>query len=100
MNTKKVGSDPTTKHCKDNAFSAFEQTIFGIFSTGNKFTAADLNRMTGGNDARKHISVLRSRGYVIKDKRLPGGRKEYWMPKRTAAVCEPMFDFMMEGGAR
>jgi len=43
-------------------------------------TAFALNQTVFFNDARKAISLLREKGYPIRDRRLSDGRKVYSMP--------------------
>lgn len=53
---------------------------------GERFTACDINRIVGFNDARKFISDLRRhlREYVVRDIRLETGCKLYWLDLRQA----------------
>ena len=53
--------------------------IRGLFNSGNKYTAKQLNALIGFNDSRKVISVLRSEGMDIKDIRLENQCKLYWL---------------------
>lgn len=56
------------------------QQVRRLFLSGGKFTAKDLNRLVGFNDARKVISVLRNNeGWDIRDVRLDNGCKLYWL---------------------
>ena len=51
-----------------------------LFREGGKYTAKQLNEITGGNDARKVISDIRHKdGMRIKDIRLNDGCKLYWL---------------------
>ena len=59
--------------------SNIKQKVLGVFSSGNSYLATDINSLVGFNDARKLISVLRRDGYLIKDKKVAGGRKLYWL---------------------
>lgn len=55
------------------------QKIRSLLLNGGCFTASELNRICGGNDARKVISLLRNKELLnIRDIRLKGGRKLYW----------------------
>ena len=51
----------------------------GLFNSGNKYTAKQINALIGFNDSRKVISVLRSEGMDIKDVRLENQCKLYWL---------------------
>ena len=62
--------------CKYKAKSLYYKTLL-IFSYGQPVTARELNLAVGFNDSRKAISVLRAKGYPIKDERLPDRRKLY-----------------------
>ncbi|MBP6609649.1 MAG: hypothetical protein KA206_01010 [Paludibacter sp.] len=53
--------------------------IRGLFNSGNKYTAKQLNALCGFNDSRKVISVLRSEGMDIRDLRLENNCKLYWL---------------------
>lgn len=53
--------------------------IKDLLLSGGKYTAKQLNSITGGNDARKSISVLRKEGYNIVDIKLQRGIKLYWI---------------------
>ncbi|WP_280751157.1 MULTISPECIES: hypothetical protein [unclassified Parabacteroides] len=46
-----------------------------------RYTAKQINEITGSNDARKVISDLRRDGWDITDMILPGGCKLYWLAK-------------------
>ncbi len=52
--------------------------IRGLFNSGNKYTAKQLNALIGFNDSRKAISVLRANGMNIQDVRLENQCKLYW----------------------
>lgn len=53
--------------------------IRGLFNSGNKYTAKQINALIGFNDSRKVISVLRSEGMDIRDLRLENQCKLYWL---------------------
>ena len=53
--------------------------IRGLFNSGNKYTAKQINALIGFNDSRKVISVLRSEGMDIKDVRLENQCKLYML---------------------
>jgi hypothetical protein len=65
--------------CKGSVFSTTYQ-VLEILKAGNKITAVGLNREIGFNDARKAISVLREKGYPIRDFRQADHRKVYYLP--------------------
>lgn len=50
-----------------------------LFLTGKRFTAKQLNKRSGGNDARKTISDLRKEGWKIESCRVIGNTKVYWL---------------------
>lgn len=56
------------------------ERIKALFLRGGKYTAKDINQMTGTNDARWFISTLRRSGLNIQDLRLPNHCKLYWLP--------------------
>ena len=55
--------------------------IKGLFLSGEKYTAKQLNVLCEFNDSRKAISVLRANGLKILDLRLENNCKLYWMEK-------------------
>jgi hypothetical protein len=55
------------------------QAFRKLFLSGGKFTAKELNQLTGSNDARKYISRLRAEGWDIEDMRQDDGSKIYWL---------------------
>ncbi|GEM_PF-7034667 len=64
---------------KDTNKSRIHQKIRNLFLSGGKYTASEINRICGGNDARKTISMLRNKELLnIRDIRLDDGRKLYW----------------------
>ena len=52
--------------------------IRGLFNSGNKYTAKQINALIGFNDSRKVISVLRQEGMDIRDIRTQNRTKIYW----------------------
>lgn len=64
---------------KGSNSSRIKATVKALFLQGQKLTAKEINSITGSNDARKVISVLRSQGMNITDLVLPGGCKMYWL---------------------
>lgn len=51
-----------------------------MFLTGKPYTAKQLNKRSGGNDARKTISILRNEeGWKIESCRVAGNTKVYWL---------------------
>jgi hypothetical protein len=61
-----------------NEYSPKRQ-IRKLFYDGGRYTARQLNRLTCGNDARKHISDIRAQGMSIVDIWLDNPRcKLYW----------------------
>ena len=69
---------PITNRGKDSKKSRMAK-IKALFLRGGKYTAKQLNEISGGNYARKGISVLRRAGMDIQDIRLPDGCKLYWL---------------------
>ena len=55
--------------------------IKGLFLSGERYTAKQLNALCGFNDSRKAISVLRAGGLKIQDLRLENNCKLYWLEK-------------------
>ena len=76
---KATEAAPSTNRGKDNKNICIRTTIKALFSSGKKFTARKINQLTGSNDARKSISVLRREGWRIKDLRQSDGSKLYWL---------------------
>ena len=70
---------PSTNRGKDNKNICIRATIKALFRSGKKFTAKAINQLTGSNDARKAISVLRHSGWNIQDVRQQDGSKIYWL---------------------
>lgn len=66
--------------------------IRGLFNSGNKYTAKQINALIGFNDSRKVISVLRSEGMDIRDLRLENQCKLYWLQPN-----ENQLSLFMEG---
>lgn len=59
------------------------QAVRNLFLSGGKFTAKEINSLTGTNDARKLISILRHKeGWDIVDIRLANGCKIYWLAEK------------------
>ena len=59
--------------------ASLKNKILSELSSGQKFSAKQLNEMFHFSDARKVISVLRSEGKVIKDIRQPDKTKLYFL---------------------
>jgi hypothetical protein len=76
---KRKGSTALENHNKGTNISLIYK-VLEIFKTGQGVTAYGLNRAVGFNDARKTISLLRGKGYPIKDRRLTDHRKVYFLP--------------------
>lgn len=70
---------PWQDYNKGSNSSALIQHVRRIFLSGRKVTAIQINDEVGSNDARKIISNLRKQGMDIKDVRLVGGQKLYWL---------------------
>lgn len=74
---------------KDTGSSRIIQQVRAIFLSGRKVTAKEINTETDSNDARRVISTLRNNeGWDIKDMRLEGGKKLYWLEpdKRQTSI--------------
>ena len=56
------------------------ERIKALFLRGGKYSARDINQMTGTNDARRFISTLRRSGLNIQDRRQEDHSKLYWLP--------------------
>ena len=82
MDNKRKGSHKdrqSSARGKDTNKLNVYQKIRSLFLNGGRYTAADLNHICGGNDARKVISELRNKELMnILDLRLDNGRKLYW----------------------
>ena len=63
--------------------------VKALFLSGGQYTASEINRICGGNDARKVISLLRTNELMnIRDLRLKNGCKLYWYePKEREGVA-------------
>ena len=87
MANKKKGSHKdrqSKERCKDIQNLRIHQKIRNLLLRGGKYTASDLNRICGGNDARKTISILRNKELLdIRDMRMDDGRKLYWYSPDT-----------------
>ena len=90
MNTKKAAVAAVEKLCK-NSNNRIVWQVRKLFLSGKRFTALDLNRLVGFNDARKIISDLRKSGMIINDLRLADGRKQYWQVPENEPT---LFDFL------
>ena len=69
----------SVRHGKDNRFSTKIQQVRRLFQSGGRYTAVELNDIIISSDARKIISDLRSRGWLINDTTLEDGHKIYWL---------------------
>lgn len=67
------------EHYKDSHSQRIIITIRGLFLSGRKFTAKEINEITGSNDARKVISTLRRDRWRIVDVLQPDRCKLYWL---------------------
>ena len=74
-----LAANPKHRMCKGNKNICIRSTVKALFCSGKKFTARKINQLTGSNDARKAISVLRREGWNIHDLRQPDGCKLYWL---------------------
>lgn len=66
-------------HHKDSNSQRVIITIRGLFLSGQKLTAKQINEITGSNDARKAISTLRRDRWRIIDVLQPDRCKLYWL---------------------
>ena len=82
MNTQKKATEAATETQHKGSKKNRIATIKALLLRGGRFTAKQLNELSGGNDARKTISVLRRAGMSIQDMRLPDGCKLYWLNMR------------------
>lgn len=83
-------ANPQLSECKDIKNICIRSAIKNLFRTRKKFTARNINQLTGSNDARKSISTLRRDGWRIQDMRLPDGSKLYWLAEDDR---QGMFEF-------
>lgn len=79
MRAKEKAPEGALKHHKDTGSSRVTKEIRRLFLTGRRFSAMELNELAFTGDSRKVISVLRSRGWDIRDRWVDGTRKEYWL---------------------
>ena len=77
--TKATITAAKQQHSKDSNSQRIIATIKGLFLSGRKLTAKQINEITGSNDARKAISTLRSQGWHIVDILLSNRCKLYWL---------------------
>lgn len=74
----RTAAKPCKRQCKGS-----ENTIIWrirqLFLKNKPYTASQINRLAGGNDARKAISNLRKAGWKIEDCRVIGNTKVYWL---------------------
>ncbi len=98
MSTKEKATkaaNPRKPIHKDSKKSGIISTVRGLFSSGKKLTAVEINRLTSSNDSRKVISTLRAYGWNIVDLRLQDNRKLYWL-----ATPINQLDLFTEGGEK
>ncbi len=102
-NSKGASLRPTNTESKDSNSIRIGE-VKDLFLSGRHLTAIQINMMFKFNDARKVISDIRKNGWHIIDRRLPDGRKEYYLksdgsrqlsfidkePKRISSVMEEM----------
>lgn len=80
MDIRKKATEAAPKaRGKGNTKNCISATVRSLFLSGRKLTAREINMITGSNDARKVISVLRRSGWNITDLRLSSGCKLYWI---------------------
>lgn len=72
------GESCVSRHNKDSR-NLIKRQISALLYRGEKYSAVQLNEITGGSDARKRISELRAQGLDIKDTWVGSPRyKLYW----------------------
>lgn len=81
MEEKKRATEAArTNQNKDSISMRNIQQVRRLFLSGAKYTAKQINHIIGFNDARKVISVLRTKErWNIQDYRLSDGSKVYWL---------------------
>ncbi|MEE0573813.1 MAG: hypothetical protein UC662_09600 [Paraprevotella clara] len=79
MKKHNISPAPLARKCKGMEPEGEIQAFRKLFLSGGKFTAKELNQLTGSNDSRKYISRLRSEGWEIEDMRQGDGSKIYWL---------------------
>lgn len=65
--------------------STLIQRVKNFFLVGNKGTAIEINNKCFTGDARKIISDLRAQGWNIRDIRVRGLQKLYWLDHEQRA---------------
>lgn len=91
MNTNPANQNPVTEDTTECSRDYLKRQVRRLFLEGGKYTAKELNKIVGFNDARKVISTLRADGLLIKDIRLENQCKLYWLeqkPEPTLFDCE------------
>jgi len=73
-------------HHKYSNNQRIASTIKGLFLSGRKLTAKEINEITSSNDARKEISNLRRQGWKIVDMLLSNRCKLYWLEQRDTQL--------------
>ncbi|WP_276786669.1 hypothetical protein [Paraprevotella xylaniphila] len=79
MKKHNISPTPLARKCKGMESEREIQAFRKLFLSGGKFTAKELNQLTGSNDARKYISRLRAEGWDIEDMLQDDGSKIYWL---------------------
>ena len=80
MNTKSKGAITAPEEQDKGSNFSTVYKVLEIFKTGREVTAFGLNQTVFFNDSRKAISLLREKGYPIRDRRLSDRRKVYYLP--------------------
>ena len=70
-----------SKDTKELRLPQLKSMVLQMMKEGQRFTAKEINRIAGFNDARKFISDLRRHlsDYLVRDTRLNTGCKLYWL---------------------
>ena len=83
MKTRKaaVAAPMQSKDTKELQLPQLKSMVLQMMKEGQRFTAKEINRIAGFNDARKFISDLRRHlsDYLVRDTRLNTGCKLYWL---------------------
>jgi len=98
---QKLPKEPETQGKGTNTSTTMQ--VLNLLKSMEKFTAWGLNCECNFNDARKRISTLRKSGYPIRDFRIAGGRKVYFLVHDWQRVMNEakqrkpdLFDFCYE----
>lgn len=72
-------NNPVVDNYQDGQRYTHKRAVRKLFIDGGRYTASDINRIIGTNDARKLISTLRKEGFNLKDEVTENRKKIYWL---------------------